>query len=125
MPTQPQRTGFPNIVNTEHGQQLGRRSDTQYTHAVIRTEPITDRRASLQRQVDFHQEMLDKYGEHNIDMHTTRRAQKAAKELGTLPSEGYHSELVSMHQSEKQAAAKQYRLAGKGTGYNVVPVSQR
>lgn len=125
MPTGPQRTGFPNIVNTPHGQQLGRRSDTQYTHAVIRTEPIIDRRASLQRQVDFHQEMLAKYGEHNIDAHTSRRASKAAKELSTLPDTGHYSELVSMHQSEREASRRQYRMAGKGTGYNVVPVSQQ
>ena len=120
----PQRTGFPNKVVTPHGQELGRRSGTEYTHAVVRTEPMESRRSYLQRQIDFHQEMLAKYGEENIDEHAGRRAAKAAKELAKLPSEGRFSELVSMHQSSRQAEARRTRESGRGIGYDVLPVSQ-
>ena len=120
----PQRSGYPNRVITPHGQELGRKSDTEYTHAVVRTEPVEARRSHLQRQLDFHAEMLTKYGPENIDEHAIRRAKKATKELASLPEEGHVSDLVSMHQSSRQAEARRTRESNRGIGYSVLPVNQ-
>jgi len=126
MPTGPQRSGNPNIVVTPHGQQLSRKSDTAYTHAVVHTEPMEERRGRLSQQLEQHQGIAAKYG---AEEHVTKSINKLTKELGSLPEGQSHwSEIVSMHVGSSQAkerAAKEGRKTMKASRYSVFPVQQQ
>lgn len=122
MPTGPQRkSGFNNIVETDHGQVLGRQSDTKYTHAVVHTVPIEQHRARLSDQHDFYQGLIAKYGE-DVDPRYHKEAKKLSKELGSLPESTHYSSLVSMHTGASQAQARAKRESNKGTFVRVLPV---
>ena len=126
MPVGPQRSGNPNIVVTPHGQQLSRKSDTAYTHAVVHTEPMEERRGRIQQNLEAHQGIADKYG---AEAHVTKTIGKLTKELGSLPADQSHwSEIVSMHVGSSQAkerAAREGRKTMMGSRYTVLPVSQQ
>jgi hypothetical protein len=121
----PQRPShYPNIVETPHGQQLGRKSGTQYTHAVVHTEPMEMTRKRLGEQISFHQGMIEKYGG-NVEPHVHKNLAKLQKQMGSLPESEYHSTLVSMHTNPEAARRRESREKGRGWGYSVIPVSQR
>lgn len=112
---------YSNIVRTAHGQELGRKSDTEYSHAVIHTTDSAGVRAGLEHTIAHLEHTIA-----NIDDNPAyvSRLKRAQKDLAALPEEGPVSSLVSMHTSSAQAEARRRKESNRGTGYTIVPVRQ-
>lgn len=112
---------YNNVVRTAHGQELGRKSDTEYTHAVIHTTDSAGVRSRLTDTIAHLEHTIA-----NIDDNPAyvSRLKKAQRELAALPEEGPVSSLVSMHTSSAQAEGRRRRESNRGVGYTIVPVTQ-
>ncbi len=112
---------YNNIVRTAHGQELGRKSDTEYTHAVIHTTDSAGVRAGLNNEIAQLTHTIE-----NIDDNPAyvNRLKKAQRDLKALPEEGPVSSVVSMHTSSAQAEARRRKESNRGVGYTIVPVRQ-
>jgi hypothetical protein len=111
MPVGPQRKqGFVNTVRHPSGQVSQRRSDTQYTHAVVKRVSTARERERLTGAVAFYERV-----QHDEPAYA-RGLRRTRKELESLPDHPHTYSVASYHGSEQAAHRK------RGSGGTVVPV---